>query len=97
VQEALTNVRRHAGASRVGLIVEARGEMLRVIVEDDGRGFDAELAARSQSHHSGMGLIGMHERAALFDGSVQIESAPGEGTTIFIRIPIKAAKQSTTA
>jgi len=97
VQEALNNVAKHANATHVSVLLEQRADAATVIVEDDGRGFDAELAARSQSHHSGMGLIGMHERAALFDGSVQIESAPGEGTTIFIRIPIKAAKQSTTA
>ena len=90
VQEALNNIAKHAGATHVSVLYEQRPDDVTVIIEDDGRGFDPELAAQSHSRHAGMGLLGMHERAAQFDGSVQIESAPGQGTTVFVRIPVPA-------
>jgi signal transduction histidine kinase len=91
VQEALTNVRKHAGASRVGLIVEARGEMLRVIVEDDGRGFEAPVrAGPAGAPGRQLGLRGMTERAALAGGRIELETAPGQGTTLYLTLPMFA-------
>jgi PAS domain S-box-containing protein len=87
VQEALTNVRKHAGARRVGLFAERRGARLRVIVEDDGRGFDPAQAAAT---HPGrrFGLRSMTERALLVDGRLEIESNPGQGTTLYLTVPL---------
>ena len=86
VQEALTNVARHANAKSVSISVEKRGDTVRAIVEDDGVGFDAG-ANHSERH---LGLLGMRERAELLDGTLTIESAPERGTSIFIEIPIQS-------
>jgi signal transduction histidine kinase len=86
VQEALNNIVKHAGAKHVNVLFERRGEDLNVIVEDDGKGFDADTARSSRDRHTGMGLISMRERAALVGGSLQVETAPGKGTTVFVRI-----------
>jgi PAS domain S-box-containing protein len=89
VQEALTNISKHASASNVSVIVEARvdnGGGVVAIVEDDGVGIDNEaLADRSSAPH--LGLRGMRERADLAGGSLEIESGPGRGTTLFLRLP----------
>jgi two-component system CheB/CheR fusion protein len=84
VQEALTNVAKHAEASRVSLIAERRANDLRVIVEDNGRGFDT----RSPHDAKRLGLRGMRERAALVGGELQIESSSGRGTTVFLTVPL---------
>jgi signal transduction histidine kinase len=83
VQEALTNVVRHARARRVAIVVEPRGETLVAVVEDDGVGFDPEAAARSGR----LGLFGMQERAEMLGGALAIESAPGAGTTVVLEVP----------
>jgi len=83
-QEALNNVSKHAGAARVDVILELRDGHVVLVVEDDGGGFDLEAKADAMR---GMGLAGMRERAALIGGAVEVESAPGEGTTIFARAP----------
>ena len=88
VQEALTNVRKHAAASRVSLIAERRGAQLRVIVEDDGRGFDAAALSVFADGQRRLGLLGMSERAALVTGVLEVESAPGNGTTIYLTVPL---------
>jgi signal transduction histidine kinase len=83
IQEALTNAVRHAKASRVDVILERQDEMIVVIVEDNGAGFDTDLIQRS-GH---LGLLGMQERAQMLLGELHIESKPGEGTTILVEIP----------
>jgi PAS domain S-box-containing protein len=88
VQEALTNVRKHAGASRVGVIVERRGKELRAIVEDDGCGFDPTATSASEARRKGLGLRGMAERAALVGGRIDVESARGKGSTLFLTLPL---------
>jgi signal transduction histidine kinase len=92
VQEALTNVLKHAGASHVSLIAERRGDELRVIVEDDGRGFAPADGSNAQPAVQGLGLRSMTERAALVGGKVQIESGAGEGTTVYVVIPAATAE-----
>ena len=79
VQEALTNVRRHSGASRATVTLERRGEEALVEVEDDGRGLGAETVP-------GMGLTGMRERALALDGELEVESAEGAGTRVRLRV-----------
>ncbi|HJQ33566.1 MAG TPA: CheR family methyltransferase [Pyrinomonadaceae bacterium] len=83
-QEALNNITKYAQAARVSVLVERRGPEAVLVVEDDGVGFDAdEKMAEGRS----LGLVGMRERAALIGGSLEIEAAPGKGTTIYARVP----------
>jgi signal transduction histidine kinase len=83
VQEALHNCEKHSGASKVRVAVSQFDECLVAKVEDDGRGFSS-TAQRS----TGLGLLGMRERSAAAGGSVIIDSAPGQGTRIALRIPL---------
>jgi PAS domain S-box-containing protein len=83
VQEALTNVIRHAQATRVDVILEQRGDKLIVLVEDNGIGFDP-VTAMSGGH---LGLLGMHERAEMLGGTLVLESAAGAGTTLLVEVP----------
>jgi len=84
VQEALTNVARHAQATRVKLEVNARGGQLEVQIKDDGQGFDPKIALVKNR-----GISGMRERVNLLNGSFQIESEPGHGTRISARLPLQ--------
>ncbi|MBW3624249.1 MAG: PAS domain S-box protein [Armatimonadetes bacterium] len=87
-QEALNNVARHSGASRVSILLERRDGHIDLIVEDNGSGFDPDeaLYGPAAGHH--LGLRGMRERAALLGGTLEVESEPGLGTTLFIRVPM---------
>jgi signal transduction histidine kinase len=85
VQEALTNVVKHARASRCQIRLQRHGDDLEIGVEDDGRGFDPEDVGEA---HRGLGLLGMRERVALLDGRVAFESASGEGTRVKVRLPV---------
>jgi two-component system sensor histidine kinase UhpB len=90
VQEALTNIARHAQAHTVLVRVEGDAETIQITICDDGRGFDTEGHKQTlepgQEH--GWGLVGMRERASLLSGTLHITSKPGHGTTIHTRIPI---------
>ncbi|TXM77143.1 PAS domain-containing protein [Methylobacterium sp. WL69] len=92
VQEALTNVLKHARAATVSVSVEHRPEELRVIIEDDGVGFDPDAVRRHPADGSSakprLGLSGIRERLSLLGGSLTLESSPGVGTTLFITIPV---------
>jgi signal transduction histidine kinase len=85
VQEALTNAARHAHATRVDVLLERRGDQIVIVVEDNGVGFEADLARLAQSGH--LGLVGMQERAEMLGGSLVIESTAGAGTTIVVEVP----------
>jgi signal transduction histidine kinase len=85
VQEALTNVVRHARATRVDVLLERRDEQVILVVEDNGHGFAADLAQQAQAGH--LGLVGMQERAEMLNGTLVIESTPDSGTTIVIEVP----------
>ncbi len=87
-REALTNVVRHAKARRVSVLLERRADHVLLIVEDDGRGFDAAALLRAPAAQGKLGLLGMQERATLAGGSVEVESNPGAGTTVFVRLPL---------
>lgn len=92
-QEALTNVAKHSGASRVSLSLELHGRRLRLTVEDDGRGFPVAqfIGRRAQrSKGQGLGLFGMQERLALVAGKLSIESQPGSGTKLVAEVPLRA-------
>jgi PAS domain S-box-containing protein len=87
-QEALTNVAKHARATHVEVILERRDDHVLLIIEDDGAGFDPDMQAGARN---GFGLLGMQERAALVGATLQLESAPGKGTTILVRMAASAA------
>ena len=86
VQEALANVVRHAGATRVDVLAERRGDRVMVMVEDDGVGFEPETVGRRGVDC--LGLLGLEERADALGGTLTVESAPGAGTTIVVEVPI---------
>jgi len=89
-QEALTNVVKHAKASRVSLLLNRRPDYVSLIVEDDGRGFDESEILEPPSPDGRMGLVGMRERVASAGGTLQIESSVGAGTALYVRIPLNA-------
>ena len=85
-QEALNNVSKHAHPTRVDVILAASDGQVVLVIEDDGIGFDpSEIPAAD-----GFGLAGMRERAAAVGGTLQVESTPGKGTSIFLRRPVAA-------
>ena len=83
VQESLTNIAKHAGASRVDVAVEHHDSELTVSVRDDGVGFLPEDSRKPNSY----GLLGLRERAALLGGEARVTSAPGRGTHVEVRFP----------
>ena len=85
-QEALNNVLKHAHASRVDVLIEPRDGFVRLVVEDNGVGFDP--AERDLARDKGIGIVGMHERASLIGASLQIESQPGQGTAVYLEAPV---------
>jgi len=84
-QEALTNVARHARATRVEAELKVQGDTLELRVSDNGIGVSREKVAASRS----LGLLGMQERALMFDGHLEVEGAPGRGTTVRLIMPLK--------
>ncbi|HEX2640638.1 MAG TPA: PAS domain-containing sensor histidine kinase, partial [Pyrinomonadaceae bacterium] len=90
-QEALNNISKHSKASRVNVLLESRKKEIVLIVEDNGVGFDLAKQTRVRKSGHGLGLIGIRERAAICGGLVEMESKPGLGTTVFVRVPAKFA------
>ena len=88
VQEALSNVGKHASASKVDVTIEATAGTLRVLVEDDGRGFDANNA-REFLRRGKVGLASMRERAELVGGTFTVRSSPGGGTAVMASLPFE--------
>jgi signal transduction histidine kinase len=88
VQEALTNVAKHARATACSVQLERKDHLLRVVIEDDGVGME-EGYAGAIGARSGLGLIGMRERASQFGGSVRIDTAPGKGTRVIVELPAR--------
>jgi two-component system, chemotaxis family, CheB/CheR fusion protein len=88
VQEGLTNVAKHARAGSVSLVLELRNRTLRVVLEDDGTGFDTESVLRTALTGNRLGLLGMQERLQLLGGTLQIESSANDGSTLIVRLPV---------
>lgn len=84
-QEALSNAARHSGAERLSVRLNRERDAIELEVDDDGRGFSFEEGTR------GLGLAGMRERALLVNGDLEIESRPGDGTRVRLRVPIGVA------
>jgi NarL family two-component system sensor histidine kinase YdfH len=90
VAEGLTNITRHAHASRASIHLSYDDLYLELVIQDDGAGFDP-LAAEGQPGH--YGLLGIRERARLAGGVLEITSAPQQGTILRVRLPRKMEKQ----
>jgi signal transduction histidine kinase len=88
LQEATTNVLRHANATRVGVILEASDDEARLIVEDNGKGFPADESASPFAATRKFGLHGMRERLSLVHGKLDVESSREAGTTLFVSVPL---------
>ncbi len=82
-QEALTNVARHSGATKVESALRKEKKGYRLTIRDNGRGISEEEISRTKS----LGLVGMRERALLFGGELLIQGTPGKGTTVILKIP----------
>ncbi|HLE02028.1 MAG TPA: histidine kinase [Dehalococcoidia bacterium] len=88
VQEAVTNIARHAEAKTARIRLHRDGQRLTLLVEDDGKGFDMAEVLGSPDKTRALGLLGMQERVSLCGGSLRVESAPGSGTRVRAEIPI---------
>ncbi|MGG3468339.1 ATP-binding protein [Neobacillus pocheonensis] len=82
IQEALTNIRKYAEVAEAGVTVREMDDAVRVMVEDQGKGFD------QSKHTSGVGLFSMDERARAVNGQLSISSSPGKGTKIILEVPL---------
>jgi PAS domain S-box-containing protein len=91
VQEALTNVVRHAQAQRVKVELRQHSRVLELIIQDDGIGFDVRAARKRAKRGAGFGLLGMEERVLLVGGEIKIKSTPKNGTTVRVRLPISSS------
>jgi len=94
-QEALHNVLKHAQARNVSVLLSRRDSHAMLVIEDDGRGFETGAAAPQSAN--GFGLVSMRERATLVGGELEIDSTPGAGTSIFVRVPLPAVPASDVA
>jgi PAS domain S-box-containing protein len=95
IQEALTNIAKHAQATVASIVIEPQPAFLQTIVEDNGCGFDVQQTLHSSGRTAHFGLHGMRERAGLINGTIEIESTVGRGTTIYVQVPL--AEQSSGA
>ena len=87
-QEALTNVAKHAHAKQAIVLLSFESDPIELCIEDDGIGMTPEQIRRRLTRNQGWGLAGMHERAALAGGQLEITSAPGRGTRLTVHIPV---------
>ncbi len=89
VQEALTNIRKHADASRVDLSLHYEDDRLIVMVSDNGKGFDLAHTIDNAISVGNMGLLGMRQRVEMLGGEIDIKTQPGAGTTVIINLPVQ--------
>lgn len=91
VQEALSNVRKHASAREVAISISRTGGRLDICVRDDGSGFDPRSISRSAYFHQGLAI--MRERVESLHGKIRLDSVPGRGTTVRVSVPLDAAQE----
>lgn len=94
VQESLTNVAKHARATTASVFIQPATSSIRLVVEDDGCGFDPETVRLTAAQNGNLGLYGMQERVKLFGGVLTVESAKEHGTTIHVEIPLSPRASS---
>jgi two-component system sensor histidine kinase DegS len=95
ILEAMNNIRKHANASHVDLVLKFDLEYASVEVADDGQGFDLAGALSDKVAKSSIGLITMKERAEMLGGRMDVTTAPGDGTKIFVTLPISRSSENT--
>lgn len=83
MQEAVQNATKHAHASEIVVKIELKPSNVTVVIKDDGRGFDP-----AERNEASFGIIGMKERVNMLNGSITIQSNLGQGTSIFVQLPI---------
>jgi signal transduction histidine kinase len=88
VQEAITNAKKHACASRIDIEVTPDNDNLVVVVRDNGAGFDTKAVAARYDERGSLGMLNMKERAEIVEGTLSISSQPGQGTAIILRLPL---------
>ncbi len=88
-QEALSNAQRHAQAEHVAVVLAFEDDRVRLVVQDDGRGFDPPERAADLVHHGHLGLMTMQERAEIIGGRLEIRSHPGRGTRVGVIVPVQ--------
>ncbi len=89
LQEALTNVVRHAQAGRVEVVLTGNANEVTMLVRDDGRG----ITDSERYHPRSIGLLGMRERARMQGGTLEVQGVAGEGTTVSLRLPLTAREE----
>jgi signal transduction histidine kinase/CHASE3 domain sensor protein len=89
-QEALQNIRKHAGATLVEVTLATAGDGLTLTIRDNGRGFDPERLAERRTDGGGFGMLGMRERARLVGGHLEVQSTAGAGTVLVVTAPLAA-------
>ena len=94
LQEALSNIERHAAARQVRVSFQKRGAGLGLEIKDDGAGFDPRSRARKTGSRPGLGLANLRERAAVLGGVCEVSSAPGRGTTLTVLVPTNTEETS---
>jgi two-component system, NarL family, sensor histidine kinase UhpB len=94
VQECLTNTARHSNAKKVSVSLRETGDAVNATIKDDGHGFDYDALIKNPGQERGLGLAGMHERAVLLDGTLDISTEQGKGTTVKVSIPLPNARNS---
>jgi len=92
-QEALTNITRHAHAENVAIFLNCHEDKLLMMIEDDGVGFDLKKIEKEGGLKDNLGLISMKERISFVGGKLEIESSPGNGTSLFICIPLSSPEE----
>lgn len=88
VQEALSNIRKHAEASEVSVILESDADSIKMIIIDNGKGFDVSSLTGDMVSGGKLGILGMQERARLIGADIEIKSEPGRGTTIMVIVMV---------
>jgi two-component system, NarL family, sensor histidine kinase DegS len=89
VQEGLNNAIKYAEADEVRIILSNNDESLNLTIADNGKGFNSKIGSNGKPSSSGNGIVNIQERTSLINGEFKIETAPGMGTKIFIKVPFK--------
>jgi signal transduction histidine kinase len=94
IQESVNNALKHAQANNIWITLERKGELYTATVKDDGKGFDLNAARQSATKRASFGLKNFGERAQLIDATVDIDSAPGEGSTVTLVVQLEPKEKA---
>jgi len=87
-QESVNNAVKHGIANNISIVLLKHAGYFSIVIEDDGKGFEVDEVLNNAIYSRKFGLLGMEERALLVNGQLIIESGPGNGTTIYLKIPL---------